>query len=231
MKNNLIAEQFNRETDTQPAADSGGAVLLDKALEIFDLLADRRDIAFGYTYDGCHSRAHIMCRAMMDMGLTPKKAWAFEGKKYLCIQKPAGGEQKWWYHVAPVLSVLMPGGKVQDMVIDPGLFDGPVTLKEWGDIMEAQTDKLQIVPFGVSPEGHNGDFTPYVKTTANTDKEAEIKMESYLKLQGALPRLVYPSQSRQRLARKQAVQSQGATWVSAKVSLPPQIAVVPSPAI
>ena len=118
MKMNSERDFFNNFFAKKPEP-SRKAVPIDKVLEIFDQLADRKDIAFGYTASGCSARAHIMCHALMDMGFEPKKAWAFEGDDCLFMHKPNGGIQRWGWHVAPVLTVELPGGNVQDMVIDP----------------------------------------------------------------------------------------------------------------
>jgi hypothetical protein len=205
-----------------PFNEKSSVLSLDKAVEIFDLLADRTDIAFGYSRDGCYARAHIMCRTLIDMGLAPKKAWAFEGQKSLCVEKPDKTNQMWCFHVAPVLSVEMPDGKIQNMVLDPSLFDGPVSLKEWGDIMHASPDKLQVAPFGVVPEGRYGDYTPHSMTSSETDKEAAEKMKEYLQWQGSAPRIVFSSQSRQQACQMPGIQlrTQGMTWVSAQNPLP-----------
>ena len=89
----------------------GSPISLNRAVEIFDQLADMEDIAFGYT-EGCYARAHIMCRRLMEMGLTPQKAWAFEGKKRLLVDLPDIGEG-WWSHVAPTLLVRTPDGSAK----------------------------------------------------------------------------------------------------------------------
>jgi len=63
-------------------------VSFDEALAIFNQLADREDIAFGYPHDGCYARAHLMCEAVSAMGLEAKKCWAFEGKDRLSVKFP-----------------------------------------------------------------------------------------------------------------------------------------------
>jgi hypothetical protein len=227
MGKNLLTGSFNDKVGQWLAVSSkntpDGTVNLDQALEIFDQLADRPDIAFGSS-EGCCARAHIMCRALMDMGLISQKAWAFEGKNKL--QQPNGDKTTWWYHVTAAFPVKMPDGKVQNMVIDPSLFDGPVSLKEWGDIMGAPAENLQIVPFGAAPEGRSGDYDASSNTTDQSDKDSARAMKN-LQSQDAGPRLVFQSQSRQQVAQRQAMRSRGKTWVSAKAPAMVQAAAAP----
>jgi hypothetical protein len=203
MKSKGPAKSFN------DLAVGSKPVPLKKALKIFDQLADMEDVAFGYPYNGCEARAYILCRRMTEMGLTPGKAWAFEGKRKLCVEL-AGKKYKWWFHVAPVLPIRMPDKTVQNLVIDPGLFDGPVSLKEWGDIMKTPPEKLQIVPLGVPPEGWSGDYNTRINSSSyEADKDAGTKMRTYLAWQNAPPRPVFPSRIRQQMPK-----AQGKTWVT-----------------
>ena len=39
------------------------------------------------------------------------------------------------FHTAPVVNVDMPGGKIERMVIDPSLFDEPVSVARWSTAM------------------------------------------------------------------------------------------------
>lgn len=231
MENGALTKYFNQE-----AVIVAPPVPLERAIEIFNELADMEDIAFGYANDGCYARAHIMCRRLIEKNLMPKKAWAFEGEKRLCV-KMASREVSWWYHVAPALSVEMPDKIVQDMVFDPSLFDGPVSLLEWGRIMNAPMAGLQIVPFGVAPEGHVGDYDPEDKTLPEMDRRAEKRMGEYLEKQERAPRKVFPSQSRQQLLQgqergspqAQGGQAQGKTWMTYVESAQPSFVPPPAP--
>jgi hypothetical protein len=209
---------------TQKDAIPGDAIPFDRAMQIFDQLADRTDIAFGYAEDGCYARAQLMCLIVNAMGLpTPKKAWAFEGAASLKVKKPDRETISWWYHVTAALPVKMPDGPVQDMVFDPGLFDGPVSLSEWGGIMGAKPSQLQIAPFGEPPKGYSGDYMPNgsTKPLPEAYKEAVGTMSSYLKWQSAGPRTVFQSQSRQQFCQMQGYSinhPQGKTWQSAAIA-------------
>lgn len=180
------------------APDAVSVISPDRALEVFDRLKEMNNIAYGYTDDGCYARAHLMCRALFDMGMVPEKAWAFETDQRELIVKFPHGEQTWWFHVAPVIAVEDGAGGVQPMVFDPSLFDGPVTLKEWGDIMQAGADQLFIAPCGKAPGKYKGDYTPFNRTGYATDANAAKVMRDYTRLQneqGFVPE-VFPSQMR-----------------------------------
>jgi len=45
------------------------------------------------------------------------------------------GRVQWRYHVAPVLLVRDAQGDVQEMTLDPILFDRPVSVKDWQDAL------------------------------------------------------------------------------------------------
>ena len=218
MKKGPITNSFNSEA--QGNGTNEDALPLEFALELFDDLADRSDIAFGYPNDGCYARAHKMCSRMMSMDLSPKKAWAFEGKgfkEWLHVEMPDGKKVEWSFHVAPALSVQMPDGTVQDLVLDPGIFDGPVTLQEWGEVIHAAPENLQIALFGLAPEGHKGTYIPDSPMLNDyADTRAEETMRTYLDWQGIAPRVVFPTRMRKQFCQMQPVlfQQQGKTWVS-----------------
>ena len=211
METNNLTEKFNA-----PTADSPPPVPLARAMEIFDQVADTEEIAFGYADDGCYARAHLMCRQLQQMGLTPKKAWAFEGKPNYLSVEIAGRKHRWWFHMAPTLTVQMQDGAVEDMVFDPGLFDGPVSLKEWGEIMKAPPEKIQITAFDAPPAGYKGAYAPNDEISSDSDEKAKKTMTEYLKFQSTEPRKVFVSQSRQQISQTQNIQSriQGKTWVT-----------------
>lgn len=127
-------------------------VSLEKAVMIFDQLADSEEIFF-FLADGCSARAHIMGRQVSELGLVPKKAWAFEGNRWDEDLRVSFAQQDicWWFHVALALPVEMPDGTVTDMVFDPAIFDGPVTLETWGETINAHPDRREIIPFTALP--------------------------------------------------------------------------------
>jgi hypothetical protein len=85
-------------------------------------------IPFNYPDDGCWGRAHEMCRLMLAAGITPNKVWIF-GNLRAASQNNPNCQVLWGWHVAPTLSV---GGETY--VIDPALFNGPVTQATWAGV-------------------------------------------------------------------------------------------------
>lgn len=206
------------------------SVTLAEALGIFDTLADLPDIAFGYINDGCYARAHIMCRKLVEMGVIPKKAWAFEDDDYgdpLRFKSADGFVSKWNYHVSPVLSVEMPDGKTQDLVIDPAMFDGPVAFSDWMNAMAADPDRCQIRAFGEPPSGFSTDYEPkhfQLSTGPKADEHATQTMSRYRLWQSKAQRVLVRSPLRDALPAD-AQRSGGKTWVSARALCPPAAAL------
>jgi len=113
---------------------------LTEAQKVFDALAATSCdpitapapcIPFLYLEDGCWTRAHEMCRLMINKGYSPRKVWIFGFLIAPTANTPACWVQ-WNFHVAPTLRVR--GQKlfqVHDMVVDPGLFTAPVAQAVW----------------------------------------------------------------------------------------------------
>lgn len=96
-------------------------------------------IPFQYVRDGCYARAHKMHWIITTkFNYCCEKVFSFANKLNgrLAVQasKWGGCCVTWWYHVAPLIRVNVNLGKLtftQAMVIDPGMFDQPVTLSTW----------------------------------------------------------------------------------------------------
>lgn len=195
---------------TEEPAQTDSALPLRDALALFDQLADLDHISFGYPHNGCTARTHIMCRLMSDAGLAPAKAWAFETRnKMLEVTLPGDTVIRWSYHVAPALPVRMPDNSVEHLIFDPGLFDGPVPLQEWGKIMQAEEKNLQIAKINETPKPWPGFYDRYIEWPETADRNARQMMEEYLYMQ-KLPRSVFPSQTRRQFA--EAPPLRGKTW-------------------
>lgn len=186
----------NRTAFFNVAPDAASIVTPDRALEIFDTLANMPGLAHGYTDDGCYARAHLMCKQMIGMNLKPEKAWAFETPDNELKVNFPHGEQIWWFHVAPTLGVDTGRGKAfEKMVFDPSLFDGPVTVDHWAKTMNADRKNVHVVPCGKPAPAQMGDYTPIHRTGWRTDAQAEKLMDEYIQLQneqGFMPQL-FPS--------------------------------------
>lgn len=115
-----------------------GTVTLARARELFDLVNAKvccpgspaaPCIPFLFPDDGCWGRAHEMCRLIIAAGETPQKIWIQGALRVTSKNKP-DCTVMWGWHVAPTLQVSS-GGPAQTYVIDPSLFDGPVTQATW----------------------------------------------------------------------------------------------------
>jgi hypothetical protein len=128
-----------REAPPEALADPSHAVAvtLGQAQQMFNLVSPRvccpataaaPCIPFNYPDDGCWGRAHEMCRLMIAAGITPNKVWIF-GNLRTASQNNPNCQVLWGWHVAPTLSV-----GAQTYVIDPSLFNGPVTQAAWAGV-------------------------------------------------------------------------------------------------
>jgi hypothetical protein len=209
MKKGSIQDLFNDVADRP-------VLTVARAVSLFDWLADMEDIAFGFHNEGCYARAHIMCCRLFEKNYAPEKAWAFEGERRLKVILPEGGKGDWCYHVAPALDVRWEDGRVEKMVFDPGLFNGPVSLADWGKVMMAAEDRLSVVPFGVAPLSYKGDYTPLRPTSDACDQDAESVMRKALRHQRKPVRTVYSSDVRDIVVKENPALdlTSGKTWDS-----------------
>jgi hypothetical protein len=91
-------------------------------------------IPFKYPDNGCWARASEMCRLMVAMGRDPAKVWIDGDLEVISPNKP-GCHVYWGWHVAPTLCVRGAWPWiVHRMVIDPSLFQTPVTETQWKGI-------------------------------------------------------------------------------------------------
>ena len=92
-------------------------------------------IPFRYPDDGCWTRAHEMCRLMINLGLSPRKVWIDHSTGYWLTVHTKNHPQcfvQWGWHVAPTVCVRGPTFcQTQRMVIDPSLFTSPVSVATW----------------------------------------------------------------------------------------------------
>ncbi len=87
-------------------------------------------IPFLYPDDGCWGRAHEMCRLMIAAGAKPKKVWIY-GSLHTLTRNNPNCFVNWGWHVAPTLCVRTGFCKMEDRVIDPALFQDPVSKPTW----------------------------------------------------------------------------------------------------
>jgi pentatricopeptide repeat protein len=120
-------------------------------------MSRQKDISFRYVKDGCFARAHLMVRRMQSQGVKPAKVWAIANPDPLTI-KTRTGLVTWKYHVAPIVRVRYPEGE-RDMVIDPSMFNKPVTIADWRAAMHrpgASQPFITRTRLGQAPMQPNG---------------------------------------------------------------------------
>ena len=115
----------------------------DKAADLFRSFKSNVDYAWGYRPNGCFARATKMAREAETQGITFAKVYA-EGRLRVLPPGPlAPAEQRWQWHVAPVVYVKsVRDGKeaVELKVIDPAIFNHPVSVNEWKEQLRSADD-------------------------------------------------------------------------------------------
>lgn len=113
-----------------------GVFDMDKALALFEELADHPSIPYGFVNSGCWHRANIVCDLLQKAGFKPEKVWAGgQQTNDIMYMSPEDNIAFWSYHTAPVLKVETELGRIETLVFDPSMFDGPVHLQQWQEKM------------------------------------------------------------------------------------------------
>ncbi len=216
-----------------PPAQTPKALSEAEALAAFDVLANKAEYKFAYIYDLCYARAQLMGEDLRRMGIEPGRAWAFEDEHGNLLQPQflSADQTTWWWHVAVTVPVQQMDGTVQTMVIDPGLFDGPITLAQWGNIMGAQASQIHTVGFEEKPPKSKSHYM-FVDTLRALVTNHSDPLEVSLAAKSALDecsdkyaqkmRELHPSEMRQRLAavdvenrgKDVLLKAQGPNWYS-----------------
>ncbi len=178
-------------------------VSLEKVKQVFAQMKAQQNIAYRYPIDGCYARAHLMGKLMQQQGLKPGKVWAFddqamEDKKapprlYAKTANHPKGEVWWKYHVAPALGVRDASGKLYIYVIDPSLFNEPVTVGRWRARMKHPkigfSPRIDVTAWEQPPKKGDGgrfDGKGYWPGSdpSNVNAAAKTTMAMYKPLQG-----------------------------------------------
>jgi len=108
-------------------------------------------IPFQYCIDGCYARAHKMCWIINSRyKYGTKKVFSFATptstyKLSVQGQKWGGCCIRWWYHVAPLVTVKTPTGP-KAYVFDPAMFNQPVLLSVWLHAQENPVCAASFIP-------------------------------------------------------------------------------------
>lgn len=126
-----------------------------RAKELFEVLANADDIPHDFVDEGCHQRAHVAAKRLEDAGVYSEKAFLRPDSgadlKIPSDKSPIGFTLG-IFHTAPCVLVKGDDGESRRMVLDPSLFDGPVSVEEWAARMyplgegEAGKEELFFLP-------------------------------------------------------------------------------------
>lgn len=162
-------------------------------------------VPFHYPPDGCYARAHLMAERLTELGIASEKVFAIstapgglQVRSDFAADMPPGSQQQpvvqWWYHVAPVIRVRDAQGNVQEMVMDPSMFPGPVRIDGWTGRMrtdaftrmtQEQIQRELQANRGIFPAGRNVVVTssrdvyyPQDLARTPTAQDADAEMEA-----------------------------------------------------
>lgn len=183
-------------TGTLPLSET---VSSEKVQQVFNWLANQRDIAYRFPGDGCYARAHLMIRRLKARGFRPYKVWSFANGGELLHVRTSNhprGYVEWKYHVAPVLRVRLASGKQLWYVLDPSLFNRPVPIQTWKLMMKRRNASYEpysvVTHLGQAPKDPRGTQLPGSgywpgKDPRDIDQHAMQVMQLYKPYEGRIP--------------------------------------------
>lgn len=161
------AVAFGGTGDAPPPAPRGTAanpLTLQETQALFARLAEQAHIPFDLASAFCSARAHEMRRIMARENIECRKIFneptiSADGQTTppIVVRTADGRTIRWQYHVAPYVMARMPDGRLERMVIDPALFDGPVTVEEWQSVQECDAARLNDTPGSTFQPGEGRD--------------------------------------------------------------------------
>jgi uncharacterized protein DUF4157/glutaminase-like protein/annexin-like protein len=141
-------------------------------------------VPFHYPTNGCFDRAYVMEQRMTELGYASEKVFAVSmtpsGGGNLRVRSdyaanaPAGTPPtvKWWYHVAPVIRVRTAAGSVEEMVMDPSLASGPISIRDWTRMMNtAAFDRIPASEIRSLVDENNGSYPRNRNMVFTTDRD------------------------------------------------------------
>lgn len=130
---------------------------MEQAAKLFYELADM-DIPY-HNSEVCQGRYTEMSDILNQKSVAHKMICAFADVRqnmFLKGENTITSLYGWRYHVAPLVPVVHENGDIRDLVFDPSLFDGPVSIKQWANsfrapkngIVVAQSDGVAVANVG-----------------------------------------------------------------------------------
>ncbi|MET3127444.1 hypothetical protein ABID42_002559 [Arcicella rosea] len=163
-----------------------------KVVEAFNFLKNSSKIQFNYPQDNCHNRAEIMSMFLKKKNISHFKIWNFAPSKMTFFSSQMlevpdknnfspTGKIHWGFHVAPTVLAKV-NGKLDTLVLDPSLFDKPITYRKW---LLVQNCKASYYTF-LNSEYYlfysiNGSFVhDYEDYDQNCTTDNDIQLPNYL---------------------------------------------------
>lgn len=210
-----------------------------QAIDFFDRAANNADLANNAYWRGCFARAHVMCKDFLKLGIEPKKLWieaesAIDGD-IVSFKLGNGRRTKWNYHVLPVADVLRHDGRIDEMVFDTLMFDGPVPF-EFYEHNILQDEDADLLKYAIAKYDEGvwgwGNYTPkwsaHERGENHAEKILEELREEQERLFKNLKRKVFPSPFRLEFLAKQQLDNktitkrsfEGTDWTTIDASTP-----------
>lgn len=178
-------------------------VTMSRARDLFHWCASQANarppgvaIAFRYPIDGCYARAELMIEMMRNKKYHPYRVWSVANGEPLHARSRnvKAGYVEWGYHVAPILRVREPGKPQKWYVIDPSLFNEPVTIARWENAQKkgpgSPMPYITLTRVGDAPTWPGGQKKPGTGYWPGSDpreglhKHAVATMKRYKALEG-----------------------------------------------
>lgn len=128
-----IENGFDRKSPVSPITISISVISPKMAQYLFDLFKKDHSIPFDYMLEGCQANAHLMSKIAEAYHIYFGKVYA-EGDLLIKANHPSHKYIPWDWHVAPVVYVKS-ANTYELKVIDPSLFDQPVSVATWAQRM------------------------------------------------------------------------------------------------
>lgn len=139
-------------------------VTLQRAQQLFNWLASASCnprtvpppcIPFLYPDDGCWGRAHEMAGRIVSVGNGPGKVWNYGNLRANTRNNP-NCYVRWGWHVAPILCIT---GWREYAVIDPSMFNAPVSVSTWKNAQQDPASQIVYTPWQVFYRSRSGQVT------------------------------------------------------------------------
>jgi hypothetical protein len=155
----------------------------EQASEIFTALAHANiattegeaPIPFHYPPDGCYARAHRMEELLTEMGYGSEKVFALSGKRPLVAETQyasdvEGHQVTWAWHVAPIVKVRDPQRGLIETVLDPSLYERPISLTDWEGLMGDSRTFTRLSLSEVREQMRSGELTKHERVAVTAPR-------------------------------------------------------------